>query len=144
MPIVSHERDLNQHSDHMDDEVLIGPFTLRQFVYLCGGFGLSYVLYRDVPEMISIPLIVVIGIATVAHVRRLTPPRLDEQTIRAKRYTFSNVEDYARWLNRKRAIIESQINERRRKGFVTDPTLGHVATILDTIIDEVKREHSGF
>ena len=40
------------------EDKLFGPFTFRQFVYLIGGAGIVYVLYKLLPIWISIFLII--------------------------------------------------------------------------------------
>ncbi len=40
------------------EDKLFGPFTFKQFVYLAGGAGLAYVLYRLIPFWIAIFLII--------------------------------------------------------------------------------------
>jgi len=46
------------------EDKIFGPFTFRQFIYLGGGAGLSYILYRVLPLLIAFPLIAgVLGLA---------------------------------------------------------------------------------
>jgi hypothetical protein len=46
------------------EDKIFGPLTFRQFVYLGGGAGLSYILYRVLPLLIAIPLALgVLGLA---------------------------------------------------------------------------------
>jgi len=40
-----------------EDEKLFGPLTFRQFVYLVGGFGISFVAYKALPFLISLLVI---------------------------------------------------------------------------------------
>ena len=44
------------------EDKLFGPFTFRQFVYLIGGVGLMYVIYKILPLWIGIFLIIPVGI----------------------------------------------------------------------------------
>lgn len=47
----------------MEDK-LVGPLSLKQFVYLAGAGGISYILFRKMPLYISLPLIaIVVGFA---------------------------------------------------------------------------------
>ena len=39
------------------EDKIFGPFTFRQFVYLGGGAGISYILFRLFPIFLSLPLI---------------------------------------------------------------------------------------
>lgn len=46
------------------EDKVIGPLTFKQFMYLAGGAGLAYALYRLIPPFISIPIaLVVVGLA---------------------------------------------------------------------------------
>ena len=36
------------------EDKIFGPFTFKQFVYLAGGAGLTYILYRTLPLFIAI------------------------------------------------------------------------------------------
>ena len=46
------------------EDKLFGPFTFRQFVYLVGGAGMIFVIYRLLPLWIGIFLIIPIGALT--------------------------------------------------------------------------------
>lgn len=46
------------------EDKIFGPFTFRQFVYLAGGAGLCFILYRLLGFVIgAIPIIIVAGFA---------------------------------------------------------------------------------
>jgi len=46
------------------EDKIFGPFTFKQFIYLLGGAGGAYVLYKVLPIIIAIPIIlVVVGLA---------------------------------------------------------------------------------
>lgn len=42
------------------EDKVIGPFSFKQFVYLAGSGGLGYALFRLLPLLIAIPLIVAV------------------------------------------------------------------------------------
>lgn len=44
------------------EDKLFGPLTFKQFIYLAGGVGLVYVLYKALPFWISIFLIIPVAI----------------------------------------------------------------------------------
>lgn len=44
------------------EDKLFGPFTFRQFVYMAGGAGMIFVLYRMLPFWIAIFLIIPVGL----------------------------------------------------------------------------------
>src|SRR5882762_10525491 len=39
------------------EDKIIGPLTIKQFVYLAGGGGMAFIVYTYVPLILSIPLI---------------------------------------------------------------------------------------
>ena len=49
-----------------EDEKLFGPLTFRQFVYLVGGFGISFILYRSLPFLIGVVAVVPVAMLSLA------------------------------------------------------------------------------
>ncbi len=46
------------------EDKIFGPFTFKQFVYIAGGLGLAYLLWRLLPVFIAAPLVIgVMGFA---------------------------------------------------------------------------------
>jgi hypothetical protein len=46
------------------EDKIFGPFSFKQFVYLAGGAGLAFVLYKLLPTWLAIPLgLPIIGLA---------------------------------------------------------------------------------
>ncbi len=120
----------------MDEVPVIGPFTMKQFIFLTGGFGLAYITYRGLPPTYSLPLVVAFLYVTFRLVKQVAPPRIDEAYISAKRYQVGSVEEYRTWLNQRIAITTSQIDERARKGFVQDPELDKMVHMLEAARDK--------
>ena len=48
------------------EDKIFGPLTLKQFVYVGGGAGLSFVLYKTLPVFIAFPLIGVVAGLSIA------------------------------------------------------------------------------
>ncbi len=48
------------------EDKIFGPFTFKQFIYLAGGAGICFVLYRALPIFLSIFLIVPLIAFTLA------------------------------------------------------------------------------
>src|SRR3954468_7224123 len=42
------------------EDKIIGPFTLKQFIFMAGGAGLSFLIYTTLPVYLSFPLIFII------------------------------------------------------------------------------------
>jgi hypothetical protein len=49
-----------------EDEKLFGPLTFRQFVYLIGGLGISFVVYKLLPFLLAILFIIPIMMTALA------------------------------------------------------------------------------
>ena len=46
------------------EDKIFGPLTLKQFIYLAGGGGLSYIIYALLPLYIAaVPIILVVGLS---------------------------------------------------------------------------------
>ena len=41
------------------EDKIFGPFTLRQFIYMAGGAGICFLLYKFLPLLIAFPFILV-------------------------------------------------------------------------------------
>lgn len=44
------------------EDKVFGPFTIRQFIYIAGGAGLSFMMYRLLPGFVSIVTIPIIAV----------------------------------------------------------------------------------
>jgi hypothetical protein len=48
------------------EDKIIGPLTIKQFVYLAGGAGMSFIAYRLLPLLLALPAIAVIIVLSLA------------------------------------------------------------------------------
>jgi len=48
------------------EDKIIGPFTIKQFVYLAGGAGMSYLIYTVFPIYIALVLVVAVIVLSLA------------------------------------------------------------------------------
>jgi len=48
------------------EDKIFGPLTLKQFIYLAGGAGLSFLIYRFIPLYIAVILIAIVMVFSVA------------------------------------------------------------------------------
>jgi hypothetical protein len=48
------------------EDKIIGPLTIKQFVYLAGGAGMSFIAYRLLPLLLALPVIAVIIVLSLA------------------------------------------------------------------------------
>lgn len=42
------------------EDKIFGPFTFKQFIYLIGGGGIAYIIFRILPALVAIPVIIVV------------------------------------------------------------------------------------
>ena len=48
------------------EDRLFGPLTVKQFIYLVGGAGLSFILYRFLPFIVAILVIAPVAVLALA------------------------------------------------------------------------------
>jgi hypothetical protein len=48
------------------EDKIIGPFTFKQFMYLAGGAGLAFTVYKLLPVLISLPIAIGIVVLAIA------------------------------------------------------------------------------
>lgn len=48
------------------EDKIFGPLTIKQFIYVAGGAGLSFVLWKTLPQLFALPFIGVVGALAVA------------------------------------------------------------------------------
>ena len=48
------------------EDKIFGPLTFRQFIFIAGGFGMAYVLWRMLPIYLAAPLILGVGALAAA------------------------------------------------------------------------------
>ena len=75
------------------EDKIFGPLTLRQFIYLAGGAGLSFIVYRTLPFIIAvIPILIILGFsAALAFFKINNKPFLNTIEAAAKFYFKSKL-----------------------------------------------------
>lgn len=48
------------------EDKIVGPLTFKQFVYVAGGLGMAYILWRLLPLYFAAPLIIIVGATSAA------------------------------------------------------------------------------
>lgn len=48
------------------EDKIFGPLTIKQFVYVAGGAGLAFVLWKTLPSVLAMPFIGAVGALAVA------------------------------------------------------------------------------
>ena len=73
------------------EDKIFGPLTFKQFIYLAGGAGLSYVFYRMLPIYISVfPILIVAGLAVALAFYKVNNRPFVRILESAFRYVLSN------------------------------------------------------
>ncbi len=48
------------------EDKIFGPFTFKQFIYLVGGAGLCFILYKLLPFLIAVPIMLAVAAFSLA------------------------------------------------------------------------------
>lgn len=111
------------------EDKIVGPLTLKQFVYLAGGAGMCFVAYKYTPLIISIVLITLIGIlsASLAFYKINNKPFIDFLESAFMFYTKGNL--YI-WKKEQKKIV-------RADEFIQDPKQVFVPRLSDSKLKEM-------
>jgi hypothetical protein len=92
------------------EDKIFGPLTFKQFMYLAGGAGLSYIFYKFLPIFLAIPLIVIfVGLAV----------SLTFVQINKKPFIFI-LEAYIRYIADSKMFIWKKTAKKRKVSTITD------------------------
>jgi hypothetical protein len=74
------------------EDKIFGPLTIKQFIYIAGGGGLSFIIFRAIPWlMISVPLImIVLAFSLALAFYKINNKTLVEMLQSATLYFFSS------------------------------------------------------
>ncbi len=97
------------------EDKLFGPLTFKQFIYLAGGGGIVFVLYKILPIIFAIPLMVIIASISLAlsFYKFNNQPFLSivqsfiQYLSKDKLYVWEKVTSKQKPVNQKPAIISS-------------------------------------
>ena len=111
------------------EDKIVGPLTLKQFVYLAGGAGMCFVAYKYTPLIISIVLIAIIGILSIslAFYRINNKPFIDFLESAFMFYTKGNL--YI-WKKEQKKIV-------RAEELIQDPKQVYVPRLSDSKLKEM-------
>ncbi|MSR78937.1 MAG: hypothetical protein EXS59_02210 [Candidatus Taylorbacteria bacterium] len=121
----------------MIEDRIFGPLTLKQFISLAIGFGLSYLAYSNLPRLsayLVIAVIVILALFTASV--RFQPKHIGDADM--KQYFLdlkaqTPPDEYRKMLERKIAELESQIQMRKGRGLPPDPKLEEVRAMLELV-----------
>ncbi len=100
------------------EDKIVGPFTIKQFVYLVGGAGICFILYTYIYIYIALPLIVAVaGLSlALAFYKVNNKPFIDFMESAFIYYTKNNL--YI-WKKEDKKVVQSDQSEsEKRKVFV--------------------------
>lgn len=111
------------------EDKIVGPLTLKQFVYLAGGLGMCAVIYRLLPFIIAVPLIAAIfGLALALSFYKLNNKPFVDLLQSAFEFYFGN--KLYIWKKRDREVVI-------RKETETSNTQIYVPKLSDSRLKEL-------
>src|SRR3989344_149007 len=120
----------------MIEERIFGPLTLKQFITVAVGLGLSYLAYSRIPTPFAYATIAIIVAATaITAFVRFSPEKIegDLKQYFLKLQVKTPPADFQKMLQRTLAELESQIQMRAARGLPPDPKLQEVKNILESV-----------
>lgn len=104
------------------EDKVIGPLTVKQFVYLAGGTGMAFVIYKYLPIYVSIILIAFVGPLTLAlaFYKINNKPFIDFLESAFMFYTKQNL--YI-WKKEQKKIVKSEADAEKEAAQVYVPRL---------------------
>lgn len=105
------------------EDKVFGPFTFRQFMYLAGGAGLTYISFKFLPLLIAL----VVGPACIAFALALTFFRYNDKPF------INVVESFIRYYTRSRLYLwHKQSPKSAPTPLPTDTARGERATLTES------------
>lgn len=115
------------------EDKIVGPLTLKQFVYLAGGAGLAFVAYRFLPFFISflvVPLCIVLALA-LAFYKYNNKPFID---LLEAGFNFYTREKLYIWKKREKQPVHKEVAQTSSEMYVpklSDSKLKELTWSLD-------------
>ncbi len=128
------------------EDKVIGPFTVKQFIYVIGGAGLSFLVYTFVTLIIALPIIALIEALSLAlaFYKINNKPFIDFLESAFTFYTSSNL--YI-WKKEERLVVENpdkfKTNQQIYVPKMSDSKLKDLTWSLDVSNDITTRKHGG-
>lgn len=99
------------------EDKVVGPFTIKQFIYVVGGFGLSFVLYSILPIYIAVFLIIIVEALSLAlaFYKINNKPFVDFLESAFLFYTKNNL--YI-WKKQDKEIVQSTVQQTAKQVYV--------------------------
>ncbi len=115
------------------EDKIFGPLTFKQFIYVAGGAGACYVLWRVLPSFAATPLILAIGAlaASLAFVKYNGRPFIN--AVEHGFYYLMRTKLYL-WSNKLKASERKTANNRQKR---TGESLLYVPKLSDSKLREL-------
>ncbi len=117
-----------------EEDMIFGPLTVKQFLTAAAGIGLGYFAKTQVSETSFYIVGAIIATVTILAIIRFKPKKIEFEHLETyfqNKKSQMTPEEYKRYINRKIAMVQSQIQLRNLKGFTEDPRLKTVYEMLD-------------
>ena len=123
------------------EDKLFGPLTFKQFAYLAGGAGISFVSYKLLPIYIAIPIILpVAGLALLLTFYKINgQPFIYYLQASIVYITGSKLYIWKQKLNKKKKDAPTQVQEKPVLPTLSDSKLKDLAWSLDIMDNKNNR-----
>lgn len=129
-----------------EQDIIFGPFSFKQFITLVVGFGLSYLLYKQVPQYDSLKVYIYITIGFLVAFSLYTafsifknkkiPLEKVEEYFKRKKLKMSS-EQYSKMIKHKMAVIKAHEAMRKEKGLPVDDSFTFIFEVLGNLLSDV-------
>lgn len=121
------------------EDKVIGPFTFKQFMYMAGGLGLAFTIYKLLPPFISVPIalgVVVLAIMLTFYKVNGKPFVFTLQSFiyfmfQSKLYIWKKMPE--KQINNTKIQIEEKVVEGTKLPRLTESKLGDLSWSLDIL-----------
>ncbi len=103
------------------EDKIFGPLTFKQFVFVVGGAGASYLVWRLLPSLIAIPCMIILAAfaLALAFITYNDRPFIDALE-NGLRYLMRT--KFYLWSNQRRMKWKDGVGEQKKAGIVTTET----------------------
>lgn len=121
------------------EDKVIGPFTFKQFMYMAGGLGLAFTIYKLLPPFISVPIalgVVVLAVMLTFYKVNGKPFVFTLQSFiyfifQSKLYIWKKVPE--KQSENKKPQVEEKVVEGTKLPRLTESKLGDLSWSLDIL-----------
>ncbi len=113
------------------EDKIFGPFTFKQFIYLVGGGGAAYALYKFLPTLVAILLIIpILGVAVALTFAKVNGKPFVEI-----------LQAYLSFLFKSKLFIWKQRKSEKKKALIKEvpksPTLSNIPRLTESRLSDI-------